>query len=148
MSTRRSPEYPEVPDAAMIVRNCGPSVEAISVLREVLASTAPDVPVSTPSTLLEQFAAILMPQRFAATLLSVFGLAALALAAVGVYGAPPISSRSGLARSACASRWARCRGYVRSGARRNRHADRRRCGRGIRGGRQVWRDWQADSFRA
>jgi len=79
-------QYPEVPDVAMIVRTHGPSVEAVPILREVLASTAPDVPVSTPSTMLEQFAAILMPQRFAATLLSVFGLAALALAAVGVYG--------------------------------------------------------------
>jgi ABC-type antimicrobial peptide transport system permease subunit len=58
----------------------------LAAIREATAAVARDLPASEPGTFRERFAAILMPQRFAAALLSLFGSAALSLAAVGIYG--------------------------------------------------------------
>ena len=79
-------QAPEAMAASLVVRTEGPPSAVMGAIREATALVARDLPASQPGTFRERFAALLMPQRFAATLLSLFGAAALALAAVGIYG--------------------------------------------------------------
>lgn len=58
----------------------------IQALREVVAGLDPDVAVVQPMRLESAMAVLLFPQRFAASLIGIFGLLGLALAATGVYG--------------------------------------------------------------
>jgi ABC-type antimicrobial peptide transport system permease subunit len=79
-------QSPEARSASLVVRTEGSPASVIGAIRDTTSLVARDLPVSEPGTFRDRFAAILMPQRFAATLLSLFGAAALSLAAVGIYG--------------------------------------------------------------
>jgi putative ABC transport system permease protein len=79
-------QAPDAVGAAFLVRGDRDASTVVPVLRDALAAAAPDLPVREPKTFEDRVAALLMPQRFAGMLLTVFALAALALAAVGVYG--------------------------------------------------------------
>lgn len=58
----------------------------IQSVREEVAALDPDVAVAQPMPLENAMAVLLFPQRFAATLIGIFGLLGLFLAATGVYG--------------------------------------------------------------
>jgi putative ABC transport system permease protein len=58
----------------------------VSPIREILRGMDRELPLARVRTLDELVASTVRPQRFSATLISVFGAAALLLAAVGVYG--------------------------------------------------------------
>jgi len=62
------------------------TTELIQSLRERVAALDPDVAVVEPGRLESAIGMLLFPQRFAATLIGVFGLLGLFLAATGVYG--------------------------------------------------------------
>jgi predicted permease len=79
-------QAPESTAASLILRTERQPGAVLAAIREATAAVARDLPASEPGTFRERFAAILMPQRFAAALLSLFGSAALSLAAVGIYG--------------------------------------------------------------
>lgn len=75
---------------SFIVRSRHPRA-ALSVLEHVVRSVAPDLqipdsPRGRPRLVTEQLLSALAPQRFGATLLSMFAVIALAVAAVGIYG--------------------------------------------------------------
>lgn len=61
-------------------------VRLIDAVREVVASMDADVAVEQAMPLKEAIGSLLFPQRFAASLIGVFGLLGLFLAATGVYG--------------------------------------------------------------
>jgi predicted permease len=62
------------------------TTELIQAVRERVAALDPDVAVAEPRGLESAIGILLFPQRFAATLIGVFGLLGLFLAATGVYG--------------------------------------------------------------
>ncbi|MBT8489073.1 MAG: FtsX-like permease family protein [Gemmatimonadetes bacterium] len=62
------------------------TTELVQAVRERVAALDPDVAVVEPMPLETAMGVLLLPQRFAATLIGVFGLLGLVLAAIGVYG--------------------------------------------------------------
>jgi predicted permease len=70
---------------AFFVRTAGPARDAAAMIRREAAAIEPTAGVTKVIPFEEQLAVALYPQRVAATLLSVLGLAALLLAAVGMY---------------------------------------------------------------
>lgn len=58
----------------------------LSALRAVLRDADPSVPLRDARLVERQVDAVLMPQRFGATLLSIFALVALVISAVGIHG--------------------------------------------------------------
>jgi predicted permease len=75
---------------SFIVRSDRPRA-ALAVLERVVRSVAPDLeipdsPRGRPRLVTEQLLSVLAPQRFGATLLSIFAFIALSVAAVGIYG--------------------------------------------------------------
>ena len=58
----------------------------LPALQTILRELAPGIPQVRPRRVASQVDQVLMPQRFGATLLTAFGLLALAISAVGVYG--------------------------------------------------------------
>ncbi|HEV2386542.1 MAG TPA: ABC transporter permease [Candidatus Acidoferrales bacterium] len=79
--------YPELPYLAMtlVVRTGGDPTGAAPALRAQVASLDPDLPVAGVQTMDDWLGDSLARARFAAALLGLFALIALALAAVGVY---------------------------------------------------------------
>jgi predicted permease len=70
-----------------VAAGAGPAVPAVvGALRRVIAEVAPDLPVLRVATMSEQIDQSLAPQRAVARLAGFFGLLALLLAAVGLYG--------------------------------------------------------------
>ena len=69
-----------------IVRTAGEPSALAGAVREQLRALDPNLPVADVRTLEEQFDLSLLPSRVAAWTLGGFGLLALALAAIGVYG--------------------------------------------------------------
>ena len=69
-----------------LVRTEGDVEPVLGSLRTALRMASPEVPVVTLASYADQFDAVLAPQRIAASLLGFFGLLALAVASVGVYG--------------------------------------------------------------
>jgi putative ABC transport system permease protein len=55
-------------------------------MRGILLRLDPSLPVSTPQQLADVVADSLKPQRFSMTVIGIFALVALALAAIGIYG--------------------------------------------------------------
>jgi predicted permease len=80
-------EQAEEPMAAtLVVRTDRDPRALLSALRGALAESASDVPILDLFVLRDQLATILMPQRFAATLLGLLAGLAIVLASVGIYG--------------------------------------------------------------
>ena len=70
----------------LVVRTSGEPLALAGTVREQLRALDPNLPVAEVRTLEEQFDLSLLPSRVAAYTLGGFGLLALALAAIGVYG--------------------------------------------------------------
>jgi len=70
---------------AVIVRAAAEPQKLLAVVRNEVQQLAPHMPIYT-ATLTERLAIPLMPVRIAAALLGIFGLLALVLAAIGIYG--------------------------------------------------------------
>jgi predicted permease len=68
------------------VRTVGDPQSIASAIRRELSATAPNVPIFSLSTLDEQVDRTLVQERMVSTLASCFGVVALLLAAVGLYG--------------------------------------------------------------
>jgi predicted permease len=68
------------------VRSAGDPGPVLARLRQEVRSLDPNVPIVNPTTLKEQVGIAVLPQRLAATLLSAFGVLAVLLAAIGLYG--------------------------------------------------------------
>ena len=71
---------------ALLVRTAGDPERHLGIIRRELTAAAPEVPVVSLGTFGDQLNALLLPQRAAATLLGAFGILALLVAAVGIYG--------------------------------------------------------------
>ncbi|MPY89488.1 MAG: FtsX-like permease family protein [Luteitalea sp.] len=70
----------------LVARTALEPEEMLQAVEGEVAALDPEIPVFEPTTLQEHLGVSLFRQRMAATLLSLFGLLALALAAVGLYG--------------------------------------------------------------
>ena len=81
--------YPQLqnPDGVTLhVRTTGDPRSVLAAVRREVSSVAPDWMIERPRTLEENVGASLLPQRIAASILAGFGVVALLLAAVGLYG--------------------------------------------------------------
>ena len=81
--------YPQlqVPDGVTLhVRTSGDPKRILAAVRREVATVAPTWMMERPRTLDEHIGAALLPQRVAAGILGAFGVVALVLAAVGLYG--------------------------------------------------------------
>jgi predicted permease len=81
--------YPQlqVPDGITLhVRTSGDPKRLLPAVRREVAAAAPTWMTDRPRTLEESIGMALLPQRIAASLLGAFGVVALLLAAVGLYG--------------------------------------------------------------
>ena len=74
------------PKMTLVVRTSGEPAALAGAVRGQLRALDPNLPVAEMRTLAEQFDLSLLPSRVAAWTLGAFGLLALALAAIGVYG--------------------------------------------------------------
>jgi putative ABC transport system permease protein len=72
--------------ASLVVRTTGDSQAALTGVREAVRALDLNLPLYDVKTLTEHMRLALFPGRIAATLLSAFGLVALTLAAIGIYG--------------------------------------------------------------
>jgi macrolide transport system ATP-binding/permease protein len=70
----------------LIVRSDTDPQKLIAIVRNELRQLDPNMPLSSSKLLTERLAMPLLPVRIAAAVLSSFGLLALALAAIGIYG--------------------------------------------------------------
>ena len=81
--------YPQLQEAnsiTLLVRTSGDPKLMTSVVRREVAAVAPTWLIENPTTLEETVGVSLLPQRIAAGLLGAFGVVALLLAAIGLYG--------------------------------------------------------------
>ena len=74
------------PDMYLVVRSAGPVDALIPALRSAIWSVDRDIPLDNMRTMDSMLDGTLARPRFVGTLLSLFGVAALLLAAVGIYG--------------------------------------------------------------
>ena len=74
------------PRMTLVVRTTGEPAALAGAVREQLRALEPNLPVAEVRTLEEQFNTSMLPVRVAAWTLGGFGLLALALAAIGIYG--------------------------------------------------------------
>jgi macrolide transport system ATP-binding/permease protein len=72
--------------SSLLVRSAIVPEKMIATVREELYRSDPQLPISTAKTMAEHMSLPLLPARVAAGLLGSFGLLALALAAIGLYG--------------------------------------------------------------
>ena len=103
----------------------------IGAARGAIADVDPQQPIFDVRPLDNLVASSLAQRRFTLTLMILFGLMALLLAAVGIYGVMPIRSRRGRRRSASASRSEPRRDGARHGTARRHVARRHLAGVGI-----------------
>jgi putative ABC transport system permease protein len=80
------PQLPRRRSASVIVRSTGSAETVIPAIRAAVASVSPDAPVMNPRPMSAVIGKSLGAQRLRATLLSLFGVAALLLAALGIAG--------------------------------------------------------------
>ena len=74
------------PDTMVIVKARGDALALLPAMRAAVAAFDPSVPIYDVMTLDERISAAISRPRFNATLVAAFGVAALLLAALGVYG--------------------------------------------------------------
>ena len=70
----------------LAVRSRGDPVALLPLVRSEVATLDPDVSLVSLQAMRDRLAAVLMPQRLGATLLTLFALLAVVLAVVGIYG--------------------------------------------------------------
>jgi predicted permease len=70
----------------VIIRTNSEPQKMIPIIRKEIEKMDPHMPLSSAKTMIEKMSAPLMPARVAASVLGVFGLLALVLAAIGIYG--------------------------------------------------------------
>ena len=70
----------------LVIRTAGDPVELFSALRQAISQVSPQIVVTSMMTLESKVVQSVVEERFRATLSSIFGAAALMLAAVGLYG--------------------------------------------------------------
>jgi ABC-type antimicrobial peptide transport system permease subunit len=70
----------------MVVRVEADPLKAIALVRRELQQLDPNMPISSARTLVERLSLPLLPARIVASALGGFGLVALLLAAIGIYG--------------------------------------------------------------
>ena len=80
------PALQEPAGSIMLVRTSGEPLTVLPAVRRELDALAPGWRVPNPSTMEQHIAASVLPQRIAGSVLSVFGLVAVLLVSVGVYG--------------------------------------------------------------
>jgi predicted permease len=88
-SSRPFVYYPQLQDpdgVTLHIRTAADPRSVLAAVRREVTSVAPDWMIERPRTLEENVGASLLPQRIAASLLAGFGVVALLLAAVGLYG--------------------------------------------------------------
>jgi predicted permease len=73
-------------DANLLVRTTGDPSALTGEIRQRLASLDPLLPAPTITTLRQSIAVVLLPQRVAASVATVLGMAGLLLATIGLYG--------------------------------------------------------------
>jgi putative ABC transport system permease protein len=71
---------------ALVVRTAGRPEALLPSLQRAVASVDPDQPLVSVSSMEQNLAEFIRPQRFDATLMAVFAALGLALAAVGIFG--------------------------------------------------------------
>ena len=76
----------DITGGTFLVRTSLPASEAVPAIRRAVAAIDPDLPLMNVRTLDEQIADSLRQERLVATLTAGFGLLALLLASVGIYG--------------------------------------------------------------
>jgi putative ABC transport system permease protein len=74
------------PEVALLVRTMGDPASLLPAVRQAAQSLNPNLALYDARPLVENIAISMIPQRIAAILLGVFGLLALTLASVGLYG--------------------------------------------------------------
>src|SRR5262249_40144211 len=74
------------PAATLQVRTNGPPVRPIETVRKQIQGLEPNLPLTNIATMEQQLDQALFAPRMGAALLGLFGLLALALAAIGIYG--------------------------------------------------------------
>jgi len=79
-------QYPQEFMATLLVRTMGDPLTAAAPIREIFRDIDPDLALSSTSGLTDLIGFILLPARFAAAGFGLFGLLALVLASVGLYG--------------------------------------------------------------
>jgi predicted permease len=72
--------------ASLIVRTNGDPAQAIALVRNAVRELDPNLPTYDVKTITEHMRLALFPARIAASVLGAFGLIALMLAAIGIYG--------------------------------------------------------------
>jgi putative ABC transport system permease protein len=69
-----------------VVRTTGDPRHALPLVRDIVRSIDPDVPITRLATMEERVAKLVAPRKFNLWLLGVFSIVAVTLAAVGIYG--------------------------------------------------------------
>jgi ABC-type antimicrobial peptide transport system permease subunit len=78
-------QEPGIGGVSVVVRSAAPAA-VLPGLRAALHAADPSVPLRDARLVARQLDRVLMPQRFGAVLFTIFGLVALAITAVGIYG--------------------------------------------------------------
>ena len=86
------------------IKTAAGSSSVMGALQSALRRIDPDLPLADMQTMTERTSRLLQPQALAMGLASTFGIVALLLSALGIYGVLASSSRSGRARSGSAWR--------------------------------------------
>ncbi|UCF32601.1 MAG: ABC transporter permease [Phycisphaerales bacterium] len=79
-------QHPGAPIATLLVRTSGPPVAAIPAIRHVIRDLNPDMSLADARPLTDLIGFTLLPAKLAAGLFSLFGLLAMLLASIGLYG--------------------------------------------------------------
>ena len=74
------------PDLVLVARGRPAPEEITAMLRQMIREVSPDLMIMDSKTMQENVGVVLLPARMAAYLLGVFGVLALTLAAIGLYG--------------------------------------------------------------
>jgi predicted permease len=74
------------PDLHLHLRTAGDPAAAVEAIRREMAAVAPDLPFLDPRTLTQQMVPATLVQRIGARVLGLFGMMALLLSAIGIYG--------------------------------------------------------------
>lgn len=85
VSALQNPRVQALGNVSLIARDTGDGSVALDAIRGVLARHAPTLPVFRTRLVERQIDAVLVPQRLGSTLLGVFGILSLLVAAVGIY---------------------------------------------------------------
>ena len=83
---------------AYVLRTAGNPLNAVPAIRRTAAEVDPDMPVSNIETLEDTLGRSIEYPRYMSLLVGVFAMAAILLAAIGIYGVMAFGSRNGRAK--------------------------------------------------